>query len=300
MYDAVNAKDDVLNRLGGQIYTQVNGLMTVRIGFGKAESAPPTPASTLQGRLVSNISELQTPPSASRMQGAVGNTTEPHLQTSPTRALWIGSIPASTSYTDLLKVFSPYGAIESARVLVHKQCGFCNFENIDDAVRARKALNGKEILGNDVGPVRIGFAKVPNKVSGTSLLDNGGVANPTSSYASMEGLSGSGLLAEEQEGHRSSPIVHSLFANDINGVGLRSATSLTAGLQPAVGLSPSLVASEFGASAAGLASPAGVMPSIAEQQVLMRELSEDSADADALSQIVVGVYQYKVYILIAH
>ena len=38
-----------------------------------------------------------------------------------------------------------------------------NFERLDDAVRARKALNGRDVLGSDVGAIRIGFAKVPVK-----------------------------------------------------------------------------------------------------------------------------------------
>lgn len=36
---------------------------------------------------------------------------------------------------------------------------------MDDAVRARKALNGRDVLGSDVGAIRIGFAKVPVKGS---------------------------------------------------------------------------------------------------------------------------------------
>src|SRR5438046_5483081 len=49
----------------------------------------------------------------------------------PTRALWLGSIPASTTITSLIAIFQPYGAIESARVLTHKNCGFVNFERIE-------------------------------------------------------------------------------------------------------------------------------------------------------------------------
>ena len=30
-------------------------------------------------------------------------------------------------------------------------------------MRARKALNGRDVLGSDVGAIRIGFAKVPVK-----------------------------------------------------------------------------------------------------------------------------------------
>jgi protein JSN1 len=36
---------------------------------------------------------------------------------------------------------------------------------LDDAVRAKKVLNGRDVLGSDVGAIRIGFAKVPVKGS---------------------------------------------------------------------------------------------------------------------------------------
>ncbi|GAA6056427.1 hypothetical protein JCM3770_000697 [Rhodotorula araucariae] len=147
--DAMRAKEDVLNRLGGQL-TKTSGL--VRIGYGKAES---TPAPTAPGLVHPRSSAGPAPTSAAEL----------NLQTQPTRALWVGSIPPSTTPNHLLAVFSAFGPIESARVLTHKSCGFVNFERLDDAVAARKALNGREILGAEVGPVRIGFAKVPTKVS---------------------------------------------------------------------------------------------------------------------------------------
>ena len=56
------------------------------------------------------------------------------------------------------KVFGYFGTIESARVLSHKNCGFINFLRVEDAVEARKHMNGKEISG---AIVKIGFAKVP-------------------------------------------------------------------------------------------------------------------------------------------
>ncbi|GAA6027084.1 hypothetical protein JCM8097_006098 [Rhodosporidiobolus ruineniae] len=148
--DAMRAKEDVLNRLGGQL-TKTSGL--VRIGYGKAESTPaPTapglvhPRSTGGGTVLASSADL-------------------NLQTQPTRALWIGSIPSTTTPNHLLAIFSSFGPIESARVLTHKSCGFVNFERLDDAVAARKALNGREILGAEVGAVRIGYAKVPTKVT---------------------------------------------------------------------------------------------------------------------------------------
>ncbi|KAI7246234.1 ARM repeat-containing protein, partial [Hortaea werneckii] len=47
---------------------------------------------------------------------------------------------------------------EFARVLTHKSCGFVNFENLQSAIAAKAACNGKEIFPG-CGPVRIGFAK---------------------------------------------------------------------------------------------------------------------------------------------
>ncbi|KAJ1971921.1 hypothetical protein H4R35_004975 [Dimargaris xerosporica] len=78
----------------------------------------------------------------------------------PTRAIWIGNLSSSTTSASLQSVFSAFGPIESARVLTHKNCGFVNFEKLEDAVRAKKAMNGKEIADS---VVRIGYAKVPAK-----------------------------------------------------------------------------------------------------------------------------------------
>jgi protein JSN1 len=95
---------------------------TVRIGFGKADSAPVAPA---KGNPPS--------PGATSSGGALGKSPttniglggmDAQLQSSPTRALWIGSIPSTTTPATILSVFSPYGPIESARVLTHKNCGF--------------------------------------------------------------------------------------------------------------------------------------------------------------------------------
>ncbi|KAJ1915370.1 hypothetical protein H4219_004355 [Mycoemilia scoparia] len=78
----------------------------------------------------------------------------------PTRALWIGNISSSTTPQILEEFFSKFGTIESARVLSHKNCGFVNFEKLEDAVRAKQDINGKELQGSIV---RIGYAKEPVK-----------------------------------------------------------------------------------------------------------------------------------------
>lgn len=76
----------------------------------------------------------------------------------PTRSLWLGNIPSSTTVSSLNVIFGQFGTIEFARVLTHKSCGFVNFENIQSAVTAKDQCNGKEIFPG-CGPIRIGFAK---------------------------------------------------------------------------------------------------------------------------------------------
>jgi protein JSN1 len=122
----MRAKDDVLNRLGGSI-GMANG-QTVRIGFGKADSAPVTPSGPNSGGTHSSHF-LTTGSVASTTNGTSGLNSpgagmDAQLQSSPTRALWIGSIPSTTTPATILSVFSPFGPIESARVLTHKNCGF--------------------------------------------------------------------------------------------------------------------------------------------------------------------------------
>ncbi|KAI8641061.1 hypothetical protein BD408DRAFT_368925 [Parasitella parasitica] len=125
---AVAAKNDLEVRLGSKL-----GGTPVRVGFGKADV---------------------------NLAMALTNEAGPNAQ-GPTRALWVGNIPANMNPAILRSIFQAFGAIESVRVLSHKNCGFINFDHQEDAVRARKALQNKEILGPGTGAVRIGFAKVP-------------------------------------------------------------------------------------------------------------------------------------------
>lgn len=97
----------------------------------------------------------------------------PHFETSddnnqdgPTRALWLGGIPVSTTISSLQAIFQAFGKIESVRVLTHKNCGFINYETIESAIQARSNLNGKEIFPG-AGPMRINYAKAPSSDAGT-------------------------------------------------------------------------------------------------------------------------------------
>ncbi|QSZ30021.1 hypothetical protein DSL72_004539 [Monilinia vaccinii-corymbosi] len=76
----------------------------------------------------------------------------------PTSALWLGSIPSSTTTSTLTEMFKSHGPVQSARVLTHKNCGFVNFERVESAISAKAMMHGKEIFPG-AGPVRINFAK---------------------------------------------------------------------------------------------------------------------------------------------
>ncbi|GAA5885492.1 hypothetical protein JCM6882_009642 [Rhodosporidiobolus microsporus] len=288
--DAMHAKEDVLNRLGGQL-TKTSGL--VRIGYGKAES---TPAPTAPG--------LVHPRSTAAGGTILTSSADLNLQTQPTRALWIGSIPSTTTPNHLLAIFSSFGPIESARVLTHKSCGFVNFERLDDAVSARKALNGRELLGAEVGAVRIGYAKVPTKVvngpfanhlngDGTpaSTASGNGTAGvlpppPLGSYQQVYGalqqLSGvSGVLVERQmaDGQVQDYRSNMLLGVVSNGH-YANAHAFATGAQQAMQQQQmgSQGAAGAGAGGSGGGSPLGqpgetIKGSVNEMQLLMRELS---------------------------
>ncbi|KAK7015020.1 Pumilio domain-containing protein C56F2.08c [Favolaschia claudopus] len=261
--DAIRAKDDVLNRLGGNI-GMPNG-QTVRIGFGKADSAPVAPAKgTPASPIPTSPGALKTTSSNNANMGGM------ELQSSPTRALWIGSIPSTTTPATILSVFSPYGPIESARVLTHKNCGFINFERLDDAVRARKALNGRDVLGSDVGAIRIGFAKVPVK--------NGAEGGPGQEESANVTVQGVGDLSV-------GATIHALRT-------VKGANTIPADQQVLGGAvenyRSNLLLSMIAAGAHntayardGLSKPSGWTPSVTEQQMIMQQLSAGSLDADA-------------------
>ncbi|KAK4143674.1 uncharacterized protein C8A04DRAFT_12172 [Dichotomopilus funicola] len=122
----------------------------------------------------------------------------------PTSALWLGSIPTSTTTSTLTEMFKTYGPIVSARVLTHKNCGFVNFERVDSAMAAKANMNGKEIFPG-AGPIRINFAKPPSS-TGTPGHD-GAVPSPSPDPFSKSqeggqgagaGVSGEGGLAAVQ------------------------------------------------------------------------------------------------------
>ena len=109
---------------------------------------------------------------------SVVETQEEHGLEGPTRALWLGSIPTSTTVSSLQAIFGVFGKIESTRVLVQKNCGFVNYDDIDCAIRAKASLNGKEIFPG-AGPVRIGYAKAPSMSSAGTPSNYGTYPSPS-------------------------------------------------------------------------------------------------------------------------
>jgi protein JSN1 len=248
---------------------------TVRIGFGKADSAPAAPGkgpggSSSNGSSSSIAGKNSASPSISGM--------EAQLQSTPTRALWIGSIPSTTTPATILSVFSPYGPIESARVLTHKNCGFINFERLDDAVRARKALNGRDVLGSDVGAIRIGFAKVPVK--------NGQDGVPGQEEAPSLNVQGVGDLSV-------GATIHALRS-------VKGASTIPVDQQVLGGTvenyRSNLLLSMIGTGTHntafvndGTPKPAGWCPTVTEQQMIMKELLGGAPDADADVLALAGI-----------
>ncbi|KAL7317523.1 hypothetical protein PS15m_003868 [Mucor circinelloides] len=147
---ALAAKEDLVNRLGSKVAGSV-----VKVGFGKADVS---------------------------LAMALTQEAGPNAQ-GPTRALWVGNIPANINPAILRSLFQSFGAIESIRILSHKNCGFVNFERQEDAVRARKQMQNKEILGPGTGTVRIGFAKAPTNSPDEIIQDVVISGNTVTSYA---------------------------------------------------------------------------------------------------------------------
>lgn len=110
----------------------------------------------------------------------------------PTSALWLGSIPSSTTVSTLIELFKAHGQIKSARVLTHKNCGFVNYEHLESAISAKTLMNGKEIFPG-AGPVRINYAKPPS-ASGTPGPD-GAFPSPSPDPFSKDSTGGAEMAA---------------------------------------------------------------------------------------------------------
>lgn len=151
-----------------------------------------------------------------------------------------------------------------------------NFERLDDAVRARKALNGRDVLGSDVGAIRIGFAKVPVK----SNQDGTGSAeeNPNVVVQGLGDLSvGATIHAlRNVKGASTIPADQQVLGGAVENYRSNLLLSMLSS-----GVHTSHIAD-------GLSKPAGWAPSVTEQQLIMKELTYGSADAEADIQALSG------------
>lgn len=111
--------------MGGRV-AALSETAPVRIGFGKIDSAPTGPiVSTVAPAPVGLVFTNGGPPGSVASPANAGDVNLSQENGSehsslPTRALWIGNIPGTTSSAALLQIFSPFGPVESARVLMHK------------------------------------------------------------------------------------------------------------------------------------------------------------------------------------
>ncbi|KAI8804762.1 armadillo-type protein [Cladochytrium replicatum] len=210
------------------------GIMNIRIGYGKVEA-------------ISDSAGMQ-----------------------PTKSLWIGNIPPTTDPAELEALFSQYGSIESARVLTHKNCGFVNFDKLEDAIEARKAMNGKEISGSIV---KIGFAKVPAKESLPPISTGGGnnnSAGPLSGQPISATVS-SLLMSRERSMSTGSVVLHSPSREDgFQLPQVQVAAGTAAGLELAKG--GSIAAAAQAAAAAAVAAQGNGVESLDDfAQMLLEE-----------------------------
>jgi len=160
-----------------------------------------------------------------------------------------------------------------------------NFERLDDAVRARKALNGRDVLGSDVGAIRIGFAKVPVKGA-----PENGQADDTNPSVGVQGVGDLTVGAT----------IHALRS-------VKGASTIPADQQVLGGAvenyRSNLVLSMIGAGThnqvlAGVAGGdaaqkqgSGWVASITEQQMIMKEITKGVAGAEEDIQALAGEAQ---------
>lgn len=82
-------------------------------------------------------------------------------------SVWIGQLGEEVTAQMLRESFSPFGNIESIKLLEGKGCAFINFSSLDDANRARQDMMGR-VVGSSV--LRTGYCKNPTLFpSGSSM-----------------------------------------------------------------------------------------------------------------------------------
>lgn len=74
----------------------------------------------------------------------------------PSSVLWVGNVPAKTVDTDVITVFSKFGALDCNTMHGAGSYSFVFFRSVDDAKAAKDALQGSRLSGNSI---KIEFAR---------------------------------------------------------------------------------------------------------------------------------------------
>jgi RNA recognition motif-containing protein len=61
--------------------------------------------------------------------------------------LYVGNLPYSVVNSQLEELFGQHGEVKEVRVIEGKGFGFVEMSNVDDAVKAKEALDGSEFDG---------------------------------------------------------------------------------------------------------------------------------------------------------
>ncbi|KAL6978220.1 hypothetical protein U1Q18_041747, partial [Sarracenia purpurea var. burkii] len=83
--------------------------------------------------------------------GKVSDDGEP-----PSNNLWVGNLSFDVTDSDLMNLFSKYGAVDSITTYPLRCFGFVYFKRVEDAKAARDALRGTYLRGNSL---KIEFAR---------------------------------------------------------------------------------------------------------------------------------------------
>jgi RNA recognition motif-containing protein len=72
------------------------------------------------------------------------------------KKLFVGNLPFAMTDQNMTDIFSAYGAVTSANIVIDKFSGrskgfgFVEFENDEDAIKAMEALNESEQMGRNI------------------------------------------------------------------------------------------------------------------------------------------------------
>ncbi len=79
--------------------------------------------------------------------------------------LYVGNLNYQTTEETLREAFSAYGNVLSVKILPGRGFGFVEMETVEEAQKAREALNGQELDGRNL---RVEEARPPREKKGFS------------------------------------------------------------------------------------------------------------------------------------